>query len=100
MLNIPAQDYALRTEVTHLFTKHSITADMLVFRDQLNLHKLHQQRKLTLTLVDHNVLTGSDVIMEHAVQEVIDHHQNERADAEGYCLCKSGKYIVAVHPKH
>ncbi len=86
MLNIPAQDYPLRTEVTHLFAKHSITGDMLVFRDQLDLHNLHRQGKLTLTLVDHNVLTGSDVIMEDAVKEVIDHHQNERTNVDRYIL--------------
>ena len=80
MLNIPKEDYRLRTEVTYAFSKLNITEDMLVFRDSLDLMELNEAGKLALTLVDHNVLRGEEYVMESAVTEVIDHHQRERPE--------------------
>ncbi len=78
MLNIPSEDYVLRTEVAHCLSKHDITADVLTFRDQLSLQSLHREGRLSLTLVDHNVLGHSDQSLEDSVVEVIDHHKLER----------------------
>ena len=39
---------------------------------------------MRLTLVDHNVLTGQDCVLEDCVVSVIDHHVNERPESERY----------------
>ncbi|XP_022090779.1 protein prune homolog 2-like isoform X3 [Acanthaster planci] len=79
VLNIPFEDYHLRTEVTHFLSLvHHIGASSLVFRDDVDLHSQHAAGRLTLTLVDHNTLPPRDAVLDEAVREVIDHHSNGR----------------------
>ncbi|KAK3094336.1 hypothetical protein FSP39_000423, partial [Pinctada imbricata] len=59
VLNIQRSQYPLRTESTFFLRKNSITDELLTFRDDLDLQKLHRSGKLTLTLVDRNVLDCS-----------------------------------------
>ena len=86
VLNIPSEDYRLRTEVTHCFSEHNITFEKLTFRDQLNLHKLKETSQLLLTLVDHNILLGDDAVLEPKVTEVIDHRKLERKESNRFGL--------------
>ena len=87
VLNIQSHEYSIRTEHQYfLEQENSISADLLTFRDHIELTKLHQTGKLVLTLVDHNVLTGSDGDLEDDVVEVIDHHKRERQQTDGYAL--------------
>ena len=82
MLNIQSEDYRLRKEVTHLLSEQSITSDMLTFRDQIDIHNLNQKGRLSMTLVDHNVLRESDRALELSVVEVIDHRKVERQETD------------------
>ncbi|XP_040909156.1 exopolyphosphatase PRUNE1-like isoform X2 [Toxotes jaculatrix] len=78
VLNIPRSQFHLRADVLLLLREAGITTETLVFRDEIDLARLHGNRRLALTLVDHNVLPSTDSILEGAVVEVIDHHHLER----------------------
>ena len=80
VLNIPHQDYSLRTEVTHCLRANHIEDDTIVFRDQVDLRTLHEKSKLILTLVDHNVLVKTDAFLDGDIVEIVDHHSNSRHD--------------------
>ena len=78
VLNIPRSQSHLKTDSNFLLRQTGINPDHLTYRDDLDLHDLHQKGRLSLTLVDHNVLVGSNVSLEESVTMVIDHHQLER----------------------
>lgn len=80
VLNIPSKKYRLATEVPFALEQHMISADLLTFRDQINLNELHREQKLLLTLVDHNVLHRDDSELASAVCKVIDHHRNQQTE--------------------
>ena len=82
VLNIPRQDYALKTEVTHCLRANNITADVLVFRDDIDLRTLHDRRKLVLTLVDFHVLGKAYLYLDEDVIEIIDHRKYGRHDED------------------
>ena len=82
VLNIPHQDYSLRTEVTHCLRANHIEDDTIVFRDQIDLRTLHEKSKLLLTLVDHNVLVKTDSFLDGDIVEIVDHRSNGRHDDE------------------
>ena len=84
MLNIPSEDYRLRTEVTHCLSEQNITFEKLTFRDQVDLYKLKETGKLSLTLVDHNILPGDDAALESKVTVVIDHRKLERKESNRF----------------
>uniref|UniRef100_A0A224YYL0 Exopolyphosphatase n=1 Tax=Rhipicephalus zambeziensis TaxID=60191 RepID=A0A224YYL0_9ACAR len=77
VLNIARRDVKLRTEITYFFEHVDIPLDTLVCRDEIDLKKLYSQSKLSLTLVDHNLLPKEDADLQPAVQEIIDHHRLE-----------------------
>lgn len=77
VLNVVKKDLRLRTEITYFFEQVEIPLDSLVCRDDIDLKKLHSQSKLSLTLVDHNLLPKEDGDLQAAVQEIIDHHRLE-----------------------
>ncbi|MBN3294065.1 PRUN1 Exopolyphosphatase, partial [Polypterus senegalus] len=78
VLNIPRSEFALRTENTYFLNENQISEDWLIFKNEIDLHELHQSGLLTLTLVDHHVLPRKDQILEEAVVDVIDHRPLER----------------------
>ncbi|XP_069505865.1 exopolyphosphatase PRUNE1 [Ambystoma mexicanum] len=78
VLNIPREDFPLRSEGTFLLKKNGIRDGHLIFREEIDLLTLHEAGLLSLTLVDHNVLPREDEALEEAVTEVIDHHALER----------------------
>ncbi|XP_078576393.1 uncharacterized protein LOC144862024 isoform X3 [Branchiostoma floridae x Branchiostoma japonicum] len=83
VLNIPRADLPLRTEITFFLAQQEIPTDSLTFRDDINLTALHSQDKLSLTLVDHNVIRApGDQALESVVVEVIDHHKDERPESD------------------
>lgn len=83
VLNILHRDYRLRTEVTHLFSKYSISEDLLTFRDEVDLSKLVLDSTLEVTLVDHNVLSPKDSILDEHIVEIVDHRPQEVKSREG-----------------
>ncbi|XP_022075977.1 exopolyphosphatase PRUNE1 [Acanthochromis polyacanthus] len=78
LLNIRQSELLLRSDNVFLLRQTGLSPDLLLFRDQLDLQALQRDRRLRLTLVDHNVLPSSDSDLEVAVVEVIDHHLQER----------------------
>ncbi|XP_061180550.1 uncharacterized protein LOC133189157 isoform X2 [Saccostrea echinata] len=78
VLNTQKSKFHLKTDTKFLLSHTGINPDYLTFRDDLDLHDLHQQGRLILTLVDHNVLVGHDSSLEDSVVMVIDHRPLER----------------------
>ncbi|XP_071356142.1 exopolyphosphatase PRUNE1-like isoform X12 [Trachinotus anak] len=78
VLNIPRSQFHLRADVLLLLREAGITMETLVFRDEVDLARLHGNRRLALTLVDHNILPSKDSDLQGAVVEVIDPHILER----------------------
>uniref|UniRef100_A0A3P8RZ07 Prune exopolyphosphatase 1 n=1 Tax=Amphiprion percula TaxID=161767 RepID=A0A3P8RZ07_AMPPE len=74
VLNIPRSQFYLRADVLLLFREAGIAMETLVFRDDVDLARLYANRRLALTLVDHNLRQQPG----GAVVEVMDHHQPER----------------------
>ncbi len=71
VVNVPAADLCLRTDVTRLFSLTSVDASSLLFSDQVNLadKRLH--------LVDHNRLSAAQGALAGQVVEVLDHHRDD-----------------------
>ncbi|XP_045673003.1 exopolyphosphatase PRUNE1 isoform X3 [Phyllostomus hastatus] len=78
VLNIKRSELPLRGDNVFLLQKFHIPESLLIFRDEIDLHALHQAGQLTLILVDHHVLPGSDADLEEAVAEVLDHRPIEQ----------------------
>lgn len=78
VLNTPKSQFHLRTDSKYLLSQTGINPDHLTFKDDLDLQDLHLKGRLSLTLVDHNVLAGEHALLEDSVVMVIDHHQLER----------------------
>uniref|UniRef100_UPI00398ED72A exopolyphosphatase PRUNE1 n=1 Tax=Pristiophorus japonicus TaxID=55135 RepID=UPI00398ED72A len=83
VLNILRSDFPLRGECTFLLQETQVAEALLIFRDEIDLHELHSLDRLTLTLVDHNVLPRGDAALEEVVTEVIDHRPVERPFTPG-----------------
>ncbi|XP_028297956.1 exopolyphosphatase PRUNE1 isoform X2 [Gouania willdenowi] len=86
VMNIRQSELLLRSDSLHLLTRARLSPQHLLFRDQVDLRELQTQGRLTLTLVDHNVLPSSDADLEGAVVEVIDHHLLERQPSPSCCV--------------
>ncbi|XP_049980534.1 exopolyphosphatase PRUNE1 [Alexandromys fortis] len=78
VLNINRAELPLRGDNVFFLQKVQIPESALVFRDEIDLHALHQAGQLTLILVDHHVLPKSDAALEEAVAEVLDHRPIEQ----------------------
>ncbi|XP_077115732.1 exopolyphosphatase PRUNE1 isoform X2 [Ranitomeya variabilis] len=81
VLNIPRQDFPLRTESTFFLKENCLLEALLIFRDEIDLGGLYEAGQLVLSLVDHNVLPRVDSFMEDVVTEVIDHHVVDRSSS-------------------
>ncbi|XP_029417047.1 exopolyphosphatase PRUNE1 isoform X3 [Nannospalax galili] len=78
VLNIKRSELPLRGDNVFFLQKIQIPETVLIFRDEIDLHALHQAGQLTLILVDHHVLPKSDAALEEAVAEVLDHRPIEQ----------------------
>ncbi|XP_036128669.1 exopolyphosphatase PRUNE1 [Molossus molossus] len=78
VLNIKRSELPLRGDNVFLLQKVHIPESLLIFRDEIDLHAMHQAGQLTLILVDHHVLPKSDAALEDAVAEVLDHRPMEQ----------------------
>ena len=74
VMNIPRQDFVLKTELVTALEEAGITEEELVFKDDFYFSCVPD---LQLILVDHNVLSDQDKRYEDKVVEVIDHHVKE-----------------------
>ncbi|XP_042189607.1 protein prune homolog 2 isoform X3 [Callorhinchus milii] len=78
VLNIDRSEFPLRTEVVFVMQQLNITDSCLIFRDEIDLHLLNREGRLSVTLVDHNMLASPDNELETAVIKIIDHNEQDR----------------------
>ncbi len=78
VMNIPRNDFALRTEAVYLFGEASISSDKLLFLEDVNLKELSDKGNLELVLVDHNVPGTGLAAYEENLKEILDHHADEK----------------------
>ena len=82
VINIPSQDFPLKTELVAALAGENIRPEDLIFRDQIQLGEMED---LKLILVDHNVLADDDVDLTDKVVEIIDHHVKETTMSSPNC---------------
>ncbi|XP_051657272.1 protein prune homolog 2 isoform X2 [Manacus candei] len=71
VLNIPRRDFSYFTETQFILEELNIPESFHIFRDEINLHQLNAEGKLSLTLLNSNILTSDDKSLESAVVKVI-----------------------------
>ncbi|XP_058421588.1 protein prune homolog 2 isoform X4 [Diceros bicornis minor] len=71
VLNIPRTEFNYFTETRFILEELNISESFHIFRDEINLHQLNDEGKLSITLVGSNVLASEDKILESAVVKVI-----------------------------
>ncbi|XP_069891882.1 protein prune homolog 2 isoform X2 [Dipodomys merriami] len=71
VLNIPRTDFNYFAETRFILEELSISESFHIFRDDINLHQLNDEGKLSMTLVGSNVLASEDKTLESAVVKVI-----------------------------
>ncbi|MCL2294247.1 MAG: DHH family phosphoesterase [Spirochaetes bacterium] len=79
VINIHEDDLRLRNEAVYLFSQTGITPENLIFINQINLEELAEKRKLRVILVDHNKPTHTQEFFSDYVEEIIDHHDDEKS---------------------
>jgi len=77
LINVPREDFKLRTEAVYLFHEAGIDPALLLFADEVNLETLKAKGRLKLTLIDHNKLASFQARLADCVVEIIDHHNDE-----------------------
>ncbi|XP_014928093.1 protein prune homolog 2 isoform X1 [Acinonyx jubatus] len=71
VLNIPRTEFNYFTETRFILEELNISESFHIFRDEINLHQLNDEGKLSITLVGSNVLASEDQTLESAVVKVI-----------------------------
>ncbi|XP_030114444.4 protein prune homolog 2 isoform X4 [Taeniopygia guttata] len=71
VMNIPRKDFSYFTETRFILEELKIPESVHIFRDEINLHQLNAEGKLSLTLVNSNMLASEDKSLESAVVKVI-----------------------------
>lgn len=57
MLNVPRTEFNYFTEIRFILEELNISESFHIFRDEVNLHQLNEEGKLSVTLVGSNVLS-------------------------------------------
>ncbi|KAM9250896.1 protein prune homolog 2 isoform 2-T2 [Cariama cristata] len=92
VLNIPRRDFSYFTETRFILEELNIPESFHIFRDEINLHQLNAEGKLSLTLVNSNMLTSEDKSLESAVVKVINPH--EQCDGSLELQASSSSLVV------
>ncbi|XP_054544835.1 protein prune homolog 2 [Talpa occidentalis] len=71
VLNIPRTEFNYFAETRFILEELNISDSFHIFRDEINLHQLNDEGKLSITLVGSNVLASEDKTLESAVVKVI-----------------------------
>ncbi|XP_073084776.1 protein prune homolog 2 isoform X3 [Manis javanica] len=71
VLNIPRTEFNYFTETRFILEELNISESFHIFRDEINLHQLNDEGKLSITLVGSNVLASEDKTLESAIVKVI-----------------------------
>ncbi|XP_074217830.1 protein prune homolog 2 isoform X1 [Camelus bactrianus] len=91
VLNIPRTEFNYFTETRFILEELNISDSFHIFRDEINLHQLNDEGKLSITLVGSNVLASEDKALESAVVKVI--NPVEQSDA-GFEFRESSSSLV------
>ncbi|KAM9508665.1 protein prune homolog 2 isoform 2-T2 [Guaruba guarouba] len=92
VLNIPRRDFSYFTETRFILEELNIPESFHIFRDEINLHQLNAEGKLSLTLVNSNMLTSEDKSLESAVVKVI--NPDEQCDGSLELQASSSSAVV------
>ncbi|KAM6034741.1 protein prune homolog 2 isoform 2-T2 [Theristicus caerulescens] len=92
VLNIPRKDFSYFTETRFILEELNIPESFHIFRDEINLHQLNAEGKLSLTLVNSNMLTREDKSLESAVVKVI--NPDEQCDGSLELQASSSSLVV------
>lgn len=107
VINIPRHDFELRTEAVYLFDVLGIDVGALTFSDEIDLEALYRNKRLRLTLVDHNILSQNQSRFQGAVEAIIDHHEDSglyphatlrRIEPVGSAATLVAEMILGDHP--
>ncbi|KAL6083986.1 hypothetical protein STEG23_002505 [Scotinomys teguina] len=71
VLNIPRTEFNYFTETRFILEELNISESFHIFRDEINLHELNDEGKLSITLVGSHVLGSEDRTLEAVVVRVI-----------------------------
>ncbi|KAM6182490.1 protein prune homolog 2 isoform 2-T2 [Erethizon dorsatum] len=82
VLNIPRTEFNYFTETRFILEELNISESLHVFRDDINLHQLNDEGKLSITLISSNVLASEDKTLESAVVKVISPVEQNGAELE------------------
>ncbi|XP_021236351.1 protein prune homolog 2 isoform X2 [Numida meleagris] len=92
VLNIPRRDFSYFTETRFILEELNIPESFHIFRDEINLHQLNAEGKLSLTLTNSNMLTSEDKSLESAVVKVI--NPDEQCDGSLELQASSSSLVV------
>ncbi|XP_031458240.1 protein prune homolog 2 isoform X1 [Phasianus colchicus] len=92
VLNIPRRDFSFFTETKFILEELNIPESFHIFRDEINLHQLNAEGKLSLTLTNSNMLTSEDKSLESAVVKVI--NPDEQCDGSLELEASSSSLVV------
>ncbi|XP_069736938.1 protein prune homolog 2 [Phaenicophaeus curvirostris] len=92
VLNVPRRDLCNFTETRFILEELNIPESFHIFRDEINLHQLNAEGKLSLTLVNSNTLTSEDKSLESAVVKVIS--PDEQCDGSLELQASSSSLVV------
>ncbi|KAK9717635.1 Exopolyphosphatase [Basidiobolus ranarum] len=91
VINIPRDEFVLRTECTYVFNKCGIQTEELIFIDEIDLKGLANSGTLELVIVDHNKLSPKQEHFGDYVKGILDHHKDE-----GFYLHSKPRIIEVV----
>ncbi|XP_064357982.1 protein prune homolog 2 isoform X2 [Dromaius novaehollandiae] len=92
VLNIPRRDFSYFTETRFILEELNIPESFYIFRDEINLHQLNAEGKLSLTLVNSTMLTSEDKSLESAIVKVI--NPDEQSDGSLELQASSSSLVV------
>uniref|UniRef100_A0A674KBD1 Prune homolog 2 with BCH domain n=1 Tax=Terrapene triunguis TaxID=2587831 RepID=A0A674KBD1_9SAUR len=92
VLNIPRREFSYYPETRFILEELNIPESFHIFQDEINLHQLNDEGKLSLTLVNSNMLASDDKSLESAVVKVI--NPDERCDANLGLQASSSSLVV------
>jgi len=78
VMNIPRKDFALRTETDYIFQKLGINKQNLLFYPEIQSLLDNSKGNVHFILVDHNRLASYQEKYGMLVEEIIDHHKDEK----------------------
>lgn len=78
LLNMKRTDFPLRNDIRQVLLEQGIDESVLIFRSDIDLRRLYDEKRLSLSLVDFHILPKADEFLEDLVTEIIDHRKQEK----------------------